>query len=95
MAANQDKLEVGKMFVFGVSGVLFTYAIVLLLQALYYSQHDAEVDSKVTSLPYAEVLEAKAAGQEALSTLGWVDQEAGTVHVPIDDAKSAYLESLR
>lgn len=95
MAASQDKLDVGRMFVIGLGGIIFTYAVVLALEGLYYARVGVEQEQKVLAIPYTEALEAKAAGQEHLSAFGWIDQEAGTVHMPIEDAKALYLEGLR
>ncbi len=95
MAASQDKLDVGRMFVIGLGGIIFTYAVVLALEGLYYARVGVEQEKKILAVPYTEALEAKAAGKEYLSEYGWIDEEAGTVHIPIEDAKSLYLEGLR
>ncbi len=83
------------MFVIGAGGVIFTFAVVLALQGLYYARQNKELDEKLIAVPYTEALETKAAGQEHLENLGWVDQQAGRVHIPIEQAKAAYLENLR
>lgn len=95
MAASKDQLDVGRMFVIGVGGVIFTYAVVVAIQGLYYARLDVERQEKVLDVPYTEAIEAKAKGAEHLSGFGWIDREAETVHIPIEDAKAAYLESLR
>ena len=95
MAASQDRINVGKMFVIGAAGLTLTYAIVVLVQALYYSGLDAEQQRKLIAVPYTDALESKAQGAEHLAGFGWVDKEAGRVHIPIEDAKSAFLENPR
>ena len=95
MAASQDKLDVGRMFVIGAGGIIFTYAIVVFLEALYLAKHEAEVERKVMVAPYSEALESEAAGAEHLASYGWLDQEAGTVHIPLEKARAAFLEQPR
>jgi hypothetical protein len=95
MAAQDDNLPMVKMLVVGASSLLGTVAIVLALVGLTRRAEQEEFDRKVLQVPYAGVAEGKAAQRERLEGYGWVDREAGKVHIPIERAMGLLSKELR
>ena len=86
MASQEDDLPVGVLSVIGVGSLLVTLVTVILIVGLYRHGESAEFDRKVVQLPYSAVDANRATGEQRLSSYGWVDREAGRVHIPIDKA---------
>jgi len=81
-----DDPNVPASAVVGLVGAVLLFVIIVGLQALFYRMQDAEVAEKVYSQPYEELRQLDADQLEQLNSYGWVDQQAGTVHIPIDRA---------
>ncbi|MBI1381537.1 MAG: hypothetical protein GC161_10685 [Planctomycetaceae bacterium] len=86
MATQEDDLPVGVLSVIGMGSLLFTLVTVILIVGLYRHGESAEFERKVVELPYTVVESNRATGEQRLSSYGWVDREAGRVHIPIDKA---------
>ncbi len=81
-----DDPNVPASAVVGLVGAILLFVIIVGLQALFYRMQDAEIADKVHSQPYEELRQLDAEQLEQLNSYGWVDQQAGTVHIPIDRA---------
>ncbi|HKX46497.1 MAG TPA: hypothetical protein VJP77_07330 [Planctomycetota bacterium] len=91
-AAARDTTPASRLALIGTVGVVITIVTVLLLQVLYYRGENAQFRSKVVEVPYHEAVEVLGAQRAELAGYGWVDREAGTVHVPIEDAMREVAE---
>jgi hypothetical protein len=86
MAAEQDKVPVGRMFVIGFVGIVLTYVIVLLLQGLFFAEVDNQWRTKIVAVPHAESEATLAAQRADNDSYGVVDSEAGTYQIPVERA---------
>ena len=81
-----DDPNVPASAVVGIIGAVLLFVIIVGLQALFYRMQDAELADKVYSQPYEQLRQLDADQLEQLNSYGWVDQQAGTVHIPIERA---------
>lgn len=81
-----DDPNVPASAVVGLIGAILLFVIIVGLQALFYRMQDTEMADKVYSQPYGELRQLDADQLERLNSYGWVDQQAGVVHIPIDRA---------
>ncbi len=95
MAAQDDNLPMLKMVVIGASSLLGTLALVLALVGLTRRAEQQEFDRKVVQVPFAGVAEAKQEQRGRLEGYGWVDREAGQVHIPIERAMGLFARESR
>ena len=97
MVAVQDSVNVGRLAVLGIAGIIAVYAIVVSVQALYLAGLENELQSKLYAVPYAEAEAAIEAQGATLDSYGVVSVgEAGeVVHLPLDLAKTRLLAELR
>ena len=86
MAAEQDSVPVGRLFLIGFAGIVLTYVIVLLLQGLYYAGEREQWEEKVVAIPTAEPNRVLAEQMAANRAYGEVDSEAGTYQIPVERA---------
>jgi hypothetical protein len=76
-------------------GVLVTISVFALLVILAYglnSSEEAELADSGNQLPSAASLRAQE--KEVLTTYAWIDQEKGTVRIPVDVATDLVIEEL-
>ncbi|MHC4260956.1 MAG: hypothetical protein ACYSWX_00385 [Planctomycetota bacterium] len=92
MAAEQDSLPVGRLFVIGFSGIVITYIIVLLVQGLYFAGEREQWEEKVVAIPVEEADQTLSAQAESNRSYGVVDSEAGTYQIPVERAMELMLE---
>ena len=94
MAANTSNSN-GSYSLTSILGVAVALIVFVLIVVLSSGRNGgaeeavAEVDAKK---PTAAALRAEEA--EVLTTYGWVDQEKGTVRIPVDRAADLVLEEL-
>ena len=93
MAAEQDSVPVGRLFLIGFVGIVLTYVIVLLLQGLYYAGERGQWEGKVVAIPTAEANAVLAEQMEANRSYGEVDTEAGTYQIPVEQAIDLVVEA--
>lgn len=81
-------------FVIGIVGAILLFVIIVWLQAVFNQELKAERQAKQV-LPRIESLDDFRAKQQAvLHGYGWVDPEAGVVHIPIDRAMELTVREL-
>ena len=74
------------------AGTIVVFAVIVLLGSLIGGGDKTIVVEPDDSKPTAAVLREQEA--ETLTTYGWVDQEKGTVRIPVERAEALYLEEL-
>ncbi len=95
MAALEDKVNTGTLLIIGVVGSVITFLIVMVLRVSYYNMVDSmQAERGNAGMNLEERNEIRAEQREALESYGWVDREAGTVRIPIEDAKKLVLKDL-
>lgn len=70
----------------GLVGALLLFVTIVALQAVFNSMQRAEVERKVVTRPSEDLQRLRAQQQEQLGSYGWVDQNAGTVRLPVERA---------
>ena len=93
MAANstQSNRSYSVWPVLGVLGTIVVFAILVFL-AYGLGNNAKPVAATANQFPSGASLKAKDA--EVLTSYGWVNQEAGVVHIPVDRAKDLVVEEL-
>jgi len=81
-----SKLNAAAIFTVAAAGALFVYVAVVALQAYYQSTVTAEEERKAAQGLDTEVRSLRAAQLAKLSEYKWVDQQKGTVTLPIERA---------
>ena len=70
----------------GLVGALLLFVTIVALQAVFNSMQRAELERKVVTRPSEDLQRLRAQQQEQLGSYGWVDQNAGTVRLPVERA---------
>jgi hypothetical protein len=78
--------------VIGVLSAVLLFALVVLLQAVFYWAERAENRRKVVAVAPEELAALRAAQQEQLHSYRWVDERAGVVAIPIERAMKLVVE---
>lgn len=76
----------------GLAGVLITVLVVIGLEVIYYRTAQAEITRKEIELVSPELEAMRQQQADRLDHYRWVDQEAGTVAIPIDRAIELIVE---
>lgn len=92
MSAVEDKPNTGVLTVISVATVIIATFTAVGVAALAGWAEETEFAEKVESRPYVELRELEASQANKLSSYGWVDEEAGTVHVPIEEGMRMVLD---
>lgn len=76
----------------GVVSAVLLFALVVMLQAVFYWAEKAETRRKLVAVAPEELAGLRAAQQEQLHTYRWVDEKAGVVAIPIERAMSLIVD---
>ena len=90
-----DDPDVPASAIVGILGAVLLFVIIVGLQALFYSMERQELARKVTEDPYDPLQRLDADQLELLNSYGWVDQQAGIAHIPIDRAMELVVEDAQ
>lgn len=95
MSTTEDKVNVGTLVIIAVVGSVITFLIAMVLRVSYYNMVESmEAERGSAGLNLQERNRIRAEQREALDSYGWVDRDAKTVRIPIDDAKKMILQDL-
>jgi hypothetical protein len=72
--------------VVAVISVVLVVVTILLLEALYFHMDAAEEERKLVETRNEAVDTLRADQGRLLASYGWVDREAGIVHIPVERA---------
>lgn len=92
MSAVEDKPYTGALAVISGATVIIALFTAVGVAALTGWAEQTEFAEKVESRPYVELHEIRESQHRRLASYGWVDREAGTVHVPIEKGIEMVLE---
>ena len=81
-----DDPNVQNSAIVGIISAILLFVIIVGLQALFYSMHEDELQIKVYTQTSEELRAVRAQQLEQLNSYGYVDPNAGTVHIPIERA---------
>lgn len=90
--ANRFDLNVPLIMVIGAAGALWILVIVIFLTALTYHLENRAFDQDVASKPIREVVDHELTELGRIEAYRWVDQEKGTVAIPIERAMQLYVQ---
>lgn len=90
-----DDPDVPASVVVGVVGAILLFVIIVGLQALFYRMDEGERSRKVYEQPDQALQQLDADQLGALTSYGWVDQQRGVVHIPIERAMALVVEESR
>jgi hypothetical protein len=93
-STSHEELNTSAIALVGVVSAILIFAIIVLVTVVFYrvqSQYDYRND---ISQRYVEVSETTARQRGRLAGYGWVNQEKGIVHVPIERAIELVLDEL-
>lgn len=93
--ANSSGVRTGWIFAAGlVSAALFVTAI-LWLHSYFEVSRNNEIYRKVLSVQNVKLRELRAQEAAQLNSYGWVDQQKGVAHIPIDRAMELMAKEAR
>jgi hypothetical protein len=80
----------------GAAGVVFLFALALFLQGGFLAAQANEFEAKVYNSPGNEEARTAVAEQQAIldETVRWLDEEKGTVAMPIEDAMEQLVKKV-
>ena len=90
-----DDPDVPASAVVGIVGAILLFAIIVGLQALFYRMEEGERSRKVYEQPDQALQQLDADQLGTLTSYGWVDQQRGVVHIPIERAMALVVEESR
>jgi FlaG/FlaF family flagellin (archaellin) len=89
-----DDPNVPASAIVGIISAILLFAIIVALQALFYSFEEQELQRKVYGQPYEALQRLDADQVERLNSYGWISEPDGVVHIPIDRAMELTVEDL-
>lgn len=70
----------------GILGAVLLFVIIVVLQTMFYSMEQSELERKVYSRPSDELARLNAEQLEIINSYGWIDEQGGVAHIPIEQA---------
>ncbi|WP_339743429.1 hypothetical protein [uncultured Rubinisphaera sp.] len=92
--ARYDDLHTGTITVVGIISAVITFVIIVAAQVLYYQFQTIEHQRKNIDAPLVLTENALKVQNEELNSYSWIDQEKGTVSIPIEKAKQQVLQEM-
>ena len=89
-----DDPNVPASAIVGIISAILLFAIIVALQALFYSFEEQELQRKVYSQPYEALQQLDADQVEQLNSYGWISEPDGVAHIPIDRAMELTVQEL-
>ena len=74
------------IFLWGVVAVVILAILLVWLRSYFFLVRNETVQKNYLSAPNPKIDELHAHEQQVLTSYGWVDQQKGIVHIPIDQA---------
>jgi hypothetical protein len=81
-----DTIDTPKIVVVGFISAILTFVVIVAAQALFFIADDAEYVRKTIQTSDTTVDQVVTQQQARLADYRWVDAQAGTVSIPIEDA---------
>ena len=93
-ALRRDDPSAINVTLIGILGVLAVFLIITLLQVFFLAFEQREIENKLYSQPYTDLVEQTEAQVQELSTAAVLDAETRRVRIPIQSAAQRVLASL-
>ena len=90
-----DDPDVPASALVGIVGAIVLFLIIVGLQTLFYRAEQAETVSKVYQTDSQALTRLRADQLEELHSYRWIDQQKGTVAIPIERAMELVVEESR
>jgi hypothetical protein len=81
-----DDPNVPASAIVGIVSAIALFVVIVLLQGLFYSMQEGELERKVYSQTSEELRALDADQLKQLNSYGWVSEPDGVAHIPIDRA---------
>lgn len=91
---EQEELDTSVVAVVGLIGAVVVFAIIVLLTVVFHHVEARQQYEKDIRQSYAQVSKLTADQQGRLASYGWVNQQKGVAHIPIDRAKELVVAEL-
>jgi len=78
----------------GLVGTILLFVVVVWLQVIFNEELQAERNTKQVAPRVVSLDDFKAQQQATLHSYGWVDQENGVTHIPIERAMELTVREL-
>lgn len=92
-AAQASVKALGMTFIVMTVGVIVTILLLVVYFKSYVGTYKAKVQEGTAIMQPA--FEAKLAAQSKLESFGWIDRDARTVHIPIDQAMQSVINDYQ
>jgi len=89
-----DDPNVPASAVVGIISAILLFAIIVALQALFYSFEEHELQRKIYGQPYEALQQLDADQMEQLNSYGWISEPDGVAHIPIERAMEITVREL-
>lgn len=89
-----DDMNTSAIAVAGFLGGMLTVAVIVALQVVYYYFAGFADMEKQTDAPDRNMAGMRTEQLNTLNRTGWIDREAGTVKLSVDDATMAVMRDL-
>ena len=94
-SSSSSGMNVPALSLIAVIGAILTYVTVVGVQAYYDAAVHEEEQAKLIAPEYEPLRELEEQVKANLTNdVGWVDKDAGIVHVSIDQGKAAVIEQF-
>ena len=93
---NKSGFNAPVVVISGIAAVVFLWALVLFLQGGFLAAQAKEYEAKVYNSAGSDELQAAEAQQRAIlnEKTRWLDEEKGTVCMPIEDAEARLVNKV-
>ena len=93
--ARYDDINTPSIVVIGFISAIVVFAIIVGVQALYFSYEQTVIDRRETSSPSVEAANLIAEQETRLQRRGWINREEGRIAISIDRAMQVVVDELR
>jgi len=93
--ASTSGVRTGWIFASGLVGAVLFVIAILWLHSFFEVTRNQEIYRKVLSVQNVKLRDLRAQEAAQLNSYGWVDQQKGVVHIPIDRAMELMAKEAR
>ncbi|MEP3482608.1 MAG: hypothetical protein ABJZ55_25420 [Fuerstiella sp.] len=88
-----DTVNTSGIVLVGFISAILTFAIIIAVQAMFYSAKQAELVKKDVNVADATVIEAITQQRQKLTGYSWADDKKKKVSIPIEQAMAMVIEN--
>jgi hypothetical protein len=90
--AEEQNVNTSIIVTIGVVSATIVLVIIIALQAWFYEAYDEESARKADQEINWKLTDLRLEHQENITTYRWIDQQAGSVRIPVDRAIELWLD---